>query len=469
MTTARESATMSDQQHADACHASPVFFAREMLGIDPTPQQIQLLDAIADPGAKVAVRSGHGTGKSTSLAIAALWFLCTRDSAKIPCTAPTAHQLQDIIWPEIRGLHARMSPWMQEQIHITSDKITIDGSTSFIVARTSRPENPEALQGFHAPEMLFIIDEAAGIHDSIFEVARGALSTPGARVIMPGNPTKLTGYFYNAFHIARDAWTRLHFSCLDSPLVAPNYAEEIAREYGEDSDMYRVRVLGDFPKHGILSIIPADRVDAALARKIPPDAVAYAPKILGVDPAWEGSDRSVVVMRQGIWARVLLVARGLRGDELAARVINFQDTHGASCTFVDKTGVGASCCDFLRSAGRTYTGISFGDKATGDRYMNRRAEIWWAMREWFETDVALESHPDIKSDLIGPEYGIKDSGKIYLESKSDMRKRGLASPDIGDALALTFAIPVRPVRASKTIQNAYAKNFNPYALIEGRR
>lgn len=436
------------------CEASPAFFAREVLGIEPTPQQLQLLDAISLPGAHVAVRSGHGTGKSTSLAIIALWFLCTRPDAKVPCTAPAAHQLEDVLWGEIRRLHAGMGEWTRDQIRIKADKITIDGSAGYIVARTARKDNPDALQGFHAENILFIIDEAAGVHDKIFEVAQGALSTPGARVVMTANPTQLTGYFFDAFNINRDNWIRLHFNCIDSPLVDPSYAEGMAREYGEDSDIFRIRVLGEFPRFGLLAMIPADRVDSALARKLPLDAVSGAPVILGVDPAWMGSDRSAVIMRQSIFARVLFAQRGVNGERLANIVARYQDEYNAVATFVDRTGVGASVCDFLTSLGRPFTGVSFAGQALEpEKYLNRRAEIWWQMREWFDLDVCLEMHPDIKNDLIGPEYGMRDNGKIYLESKDSMRERGLHSPDLGDGLALTFASPVVRGGGARVIQN----------------
>lgn len=450
-----------------ACHDSPVEFARHFLALSPTAQQIEFLDGIARPGARVAVRSGHGTGKSTALAIAALWFLSTRSDALIPCTAPTAHQLQDVLWREIKRLIARMPEPVRPLYSVSQDRVILNGSAGMIVARTARPENPDALQGFHAAEILFIIDEAAGVCDAVFEVARGALSTPAARVAMAANPTRLSGYFFNAFHKARDLWGRLQFSCLDSPLVAENYAREVAVEYGDDSDMYRIRVLGDFPQHGLLSIISAERVQLAIERTLPLDAARNAPAILGVDPAWMGSDRSVVALRQGIAARVLHVARSIDGVTLATLVAQCQDKHDVRATFIDQTGVGASVCDQLRNIGRSFVPIAFGGKPVdASRFVNRRAEMWWTMREWFEQDVGLADHADIKDDLTGPEYCINPAGKIQLESKDSMRERGLASPDIGDALALTFA--AKPGSGSSLTMNTLTQTYNPYAMLQRR-
>lgn len=443
-------------------HDNPGEFARLFCAITPTRQQQRLFSAVSRPGAKVTARSGHGIGKSLALAVIALWYLCTRKDAKIPCTAPTSHQLEDVLWSEIRRLHGRMPEWMRNQIHIGKERVVRDGSAGYIVARTARPERPEALQGFHGDELLFLIDEASGIDDAIFEVARGALSTPGARAVMTGNPTRLDGYFYNSFHLARDAWTRLHFSCLDSPRVDESYPREMALEYGEDSDMYRIRVLGEFPTQGLLSMIPADRVEAAMARALPTDALGNAPGIIGVDPAWMGSDRSVVFYRKSIWARPLFVGRGVDGERLATIVINQQEHLRPAATFVDKTGVGASVCDFLKSLGASFTPINFGGApADPARFVNRRAEMWWAMREWFAQDVAVDKHPDLRDDLIGPEYGINGNGKIYLEKKDDMRKRGLASPDLADALALTFAAPAQMGRQAVR-DSGYAKSFDEF-------
>ena len=436
------------------CHDDPVFFAREILGLDPTGQQREFLAALAKPGARVAVRSGHGTGKSTALAIAALWFLSTREDALVPCTAPTAHQLQDILWREMRRLISCMSEDMQKEYTVKADRIGINGSAGMVVARTARPENPDALQGFHAPEILFIIDEAAGVIDAVYEVARGALSTPNARVALTGNPTRLNGYFYSAFHSARDSWTRLQFSCLDSPLVGPEYAEDIAKEFGEDSDVYRVRVLGDFPKSGIYNLISLDLVEAAMARKMPVDWQAHAPRLIGVDPAWMGTDRSAAVFRQGLTGKTLFGERGIDTIQLTERVARLAAELKPDAIFVDQTGVGAGVYDQLKRTGLNVIGVVFAGKPMEPkRFVNRRAEMWWQLREWLELGPVLEGNKDLRDDLIAPEYFYSPDGKVQLESKDVMRKRGLPSPDYADAFALTFAMPVRP--AGEDVEQSY--------------
>ena len=447
-------------------HDDPAQFSRQVLGLEPTGQQEEFFAAIARPGAHVAVRSGHGTGKSTALAAVALWFLMTRRDALVPCTAPTAHQLQDVLWREMRRLALRMNEETRRLLSVTSDRITLRESGGLIVARTARPENPDALQGFHSPEMLFVIDEAAGVHDGIFEVAHGALSTASARVAMTGNPTRLTGYFHGAFHVSRENWIRLHFSCLESPLVAPEYAAGIAAEYGEDSDVYRVRVTGDFPRVGAFNLVSLEDVEAALARTAPPGFERHKPMIFGVDPAWMGTDRSAIALRQGMYATILFVGRKLDTSQLAELVARKAEELRPDAIFVDQTGVGAGVYDQLKTLRHSVTGIAFSQQPLEpQRFANRRAEMWWRLREWLESGPVIDAGSALRDDLVGPEYHLTADGKVQLEAKDSMRARGLASPDLGDALALTFAAPVGPLRrgSSPTTQ---ARSYNVYEWME---
>lgn len=464
-----------------SCRENPADFARVFFNVEPTEQQQQFFSSISKPGAKVSIRSGHGTGKSSSLAMAALWFLTTRKNSLVPCTAPSAHQLSDVLWREIQALIGKMPESIRGLYRVTQDRVTLEGNPgAMIVGRTARKEAPDALQGFHSPEILFIVDEAAGVADTVFEVARGALSTPDARVAIAGNPTKITGYFHASHNVNRDAWDCLAFSCLDSPLVDSSFAEDMAYEYGDDSDIYRVRVLGEFPVHGMNSMVSRERVELSLDRKISLDSVSYAPIIIGVDPAWLGLDRSVIVMRQGIFAQVLEVMRGFDSVELATRVISLVRKLDADAVAIDVTGVGAGCYDHIKHhSGIRPNPVVFASKPSKpEQFINKRAEIWWRMGEWFDSDVCLKRgkwDKDIVTDISGPEYGMTDQGKIYLESKDDMRKRGLASPDIGDALAITFVdsvvhrMPGALAGAGVgTTRNNYSGSNNPRALRSRR-
>lgn len=420
-------------------------FVSDQFGVTPTPQQAAMLKAASLPGARVAVKSGHGTGKSTALAWLLLWGICCFDDIKIPCTAPTGHQLSDILWAEVEKWRAKMlEPW-RSSIRITRDSVKVEGLSGVAVARTGRKDNPEALQGFHSNELIFLIDEASGIPDPVFEVAKGTLSTPSARVVMAANPTRTTGYFHRAFHRGRDAWTRLTFSCADSPLVSPNYVEEMRQEYGEDSDIYKVRVLGEFPDGGDLQFIPTTVVEEAQARYHRPETYSFAPVVLGVDVAWFGGDKSVVFLRQGLHSRLLFAMPGCEISTLAGKVAAFEDQWRAGAVFVDATGVGAGVVSNLRLMGRSPVAVMMGGSSALEECFNKRAECWWQMKKWLaEEQGQIPKDERLKDDLCAPDYGYDMRGRVKLERKEDMRSRGLASPDYADALALTFAQPVRP-------------------------
>ena len=428
----------------EAWRGDAALFVSDQFGIEPTEQQKLLLRAASKPGAHVAVKSGHGTGKSTAMAWLILWALCCWEDVKIPCTAPTAHQLEDILWPEVEKWRPRMlEPW-RSSVTVTKDTVKMTGLPGFAVARTGRKENPEALQGFHAENLLFLVDEASGIPDQVFEVARGALSTPDARVIMAANPTRTTGFFHNAFHRNRDSWERFTFSCADSPLVAPEYLAEMEEEYGKDSDIYRVRVLGEFPKGGDLQFIPSSLVVQAQERYYREETFSFAPVCLGVDVAAFGGDRCVIFLRQGLYSELLWTGREVETATLAGMVAKYEDEKKADAVFVDATGVGFGVASNLRQMGRTPFAVELGGASARQEYLNKRAECWGLMRDWLKEGGWIPKDENLRDDLCAPEYGYTTTGKVQLERKEKMRARGLASPDLADALALTFAFPVVP-------------------------
>ena len=433
------------ESRIETWRADAALFVRQMLGAEPSDQQLDLLRAVSVPGAHVAAKSGHCTGKSTTLAWLILWGVCCWLDVKVPCTAPTKHQLEDVLWTEVRKWQSRMiEPW-RSAVKITADKVSLDRSPGYAVARTGRKENPEALQGFHADELLFIIDEASGIDDAVFQVAQGALSTPSSRVIMASNPTRTTGFFYRAFHSQREHWKRFTLSCKASPFVSSEYIEQMEGEYGPDSDIFRVRVLGDFPGGGDLQFIRAADVEKAMGRFYGPEVYGYAPVVLGVDVALYG-DRSVIFLRQGLYARVLWSMRGCELAVLSGIVAEKMREHKAAAVFIDAVGVGAGVVSHLRMMGLDPFAVQFGGGAIDPQYKNKRAECWGLLRRWLTEEQGWieggQYAEQIKDDMTGPDYCYDLKGKLQLERKEDMIKRGVASPDFADALALTFAFQV---------------------------
>ena len=424
---------------------SVALFVRVVIGVEPTDQQLEVLDAISEVGAKVSVKSGHGTGKSTVFAWIILWHVSCFPDSKCPATAPTSHQLEDVLWAEIAKWHTVMDPWFKDRLEIGKSSVAMKEApkTQFAVARTARKEKPEALQGFHATNLLFLIDEASGVHQAIFEVAEGALSTDDARVLMAANPTQVVGYFYDSHHKMKHRFKRITLSCLDSPMVDRNYIDDMKKKYGEESDIYRVRVLGEFPKASVTQLISETLYQESCDRDIKEEQFAHAAGVLGVDVAWEGDDRSVIYYRKGIYSKILNTWRGIDNMTLASMVIQYEDEYHTDATFID-IGWGAGVIDRLRQLGRAPLGVNFGGKARDERYADKRTEMWCSGKTWLEDGGVLVDEEDLREDLMGPQFFFLPSGKIKLESKKDMKKRGLASPDVADALMLTFAAPVTP-------------------------
>ena len=448
----------------------PEAFVRVVIGADPSEQQGHALRAIAIPGAHVSITSGHGTGKSACLAWLILWHVVCLADSKCGATAPTAPQLSAVLWAEVAKWHQRMHPWYRNQISVTSDMVCVKGAekTQFAVARTARKEAPEALQGLHASHMLFLADEASGVPDAIFEAAEGSLSTPGARVVLASNPTRNSGYFHRSHHKDRAFWTCLRFSCLDSPHVSPEYGQQMAAKYGEDSDLYRVRVLGQFPRASSLQLISTEVVEAAAGRSRHQSEYLHAPVILGCDVARFGDDQTVIYRRQGLVSWHMGAWRGLDTMATASRVAQMIQEGRPDAVFVDGGGLGAGVVDRLRQLGHGITDVNFGSKAGKDHlYVNKRAEMWAKMRDWLKSGGCIPDDPEICDDLTSLEYGFDAKERIQLESKDDMKRRGLSSPDKADALALTFAEPVIGSSDREQRQRHMAQAITRYNPLDG--
>ncbi len=432
----------------------PVDFVRVVFKAEPTEQQAQILNAVAGGGSRVSAKSGHGTGKTTTLAWLIWWHVLLFSDSKTPCTAPTSAQLKSALWAELSKWKSQAHPWFKSQMELTSEEAFLRDKKAmqFAVARTATKDNPESLQGFHATNLMFVIDEASGVDEAVFEVVEGALSTPGARVVMMSNPTRTNGYFYRSHHKDRERWKRFTLSCIESPRVAREYISGIASAYGEDSDFYKVRVKGDFPSSSVAQLIPLHTVNEAMSRKLNRSQYAFAPKVLGVDVAWEGDDCSCVFLRQGLLAKCL-GTYNVDTVELASIVARFEDEHKTDATFIDAGAMGPGTIDNLRHIGREPIPINFGSKAIRPEFANKRAEMWCGVRDWLKDGGCVYEDEELREDLVGPEfsYRLSDSALI-LEAKKDMKKRGLASPDRADALALTFAMTIMPSRVEAGVK-----------------
>jgi len=402
-----------------------------------------------------AVASGRGIGKSALVSWLEHWMLTTRIGATVIVSANSESQLRSVTWAEITkwlsmsiNSHwfevsaTRVMPakWLTELVERDLKKGTRYWG---VEGRLWSAENPDAYAGVHNYDgVMVIFDEASGIDDSIWSVTSGFFTenTPNRFWLAFSNPRRNSGYFYEAFHSKREFWKNRNIDARQVEGTDKNVYEQIIDEYGSDSVQAHVEVYGMFPNASDDQFISVNVVDEAMRREKYKDNTA--PIIIGVDPARFGSDSTVIAVRQG---RDVIAIKRHKGDdtmETVGRVIEAIEEYKPALVNIDEGGLGAGVVDRLKEQRYKIKGVNFGNKAkNGMMYGNKRAEMWGDMREWLKS-AAIPSDRYLKSDLISPMMKPDSKGSIFLESKKDMRARGLSSPDAADAIALTFAFPV---------------------------
>jgi hypothetical protein len=418
-----------------------------------------------------SVASGRGIGKSALVSWLEHWMLSTRIGATIIVSANSESQLRSVTWAEITkwlsmsiNSHwfevsaTRVMPakWLTELVERDLKKGTRYWG---VEGRLWSAENPDAYAGVHNYDgVMVIFDEASGIDDSIWSVTSGFFTenTPNRFWLAFSNPRRNSGYFYEAFHSKREFWKNRNIDARQVEGTDKNVYEQIINEYGADSVQAHVEVYGMFPNASDDQFISVNLVDEAMRREKYKDNTA--PIIIGVDPARFGSDSTVIAVRQG---RDIIAIKRHRGDdtmETVGRVIEAIEEYKPALVNIDEGGLGAGVVDRLKEQRYKIKGVNFGNKAkNGMMYGNKRAEMWGDMREWLKS-AAIPSDRYLKSDLISPMMKPDSKGAIFLESKKDMRARGLASPDAADAIALTFAFPVAHREYTGIIQKRSYQN-----------
>ena len=427
-------------------HKNPVKFAREVIGMDPDDWQCELLEAVANPEIRrITCRSGHGVGKSSAVAMAAIWHVLMRVPSKTVVTAPTSAQLFDACFAEMKNIAKRLKPPFDDLLEIKSDRIELKSSpeSTFISCRTSRQEQPEALAGVHSPSTLLLADESSGIPESVFEAASGSMSGIHATTVLTGNPTRNTGFFYDTHNRLKENWYTMHVSCVDSKRVSDDFVNDMKNRYGEDSPAYHVRVLGNFPPSESDTVIPVSLIDHAMKNdiKVHEDTVS----IWALDVARQGNDSSVLCKRQGPVIHPLTVWNNLDLMQLTGAVKAEYDAVSMSKKpveiIVDSAGLGAGVLDRLRELGLPARGLNVAERSIQkETYINLRAELWFKCKAWLEgMDVKIPHDDRLWAELAAPRYHFTSSGKIQVESKEAMKKRGINSPDRADAVCLSLA------------------------------
>lgn len=415
----------------------PVFFVEKVLKNQLWEKEQEILLSVRDHSV-TAVRSCHASGKSYTAARVVVWWLLAKKNSVVITTAPTFRQVKEILWREIRGCVAGKGLFPNSSILETS--INIDPNW-FALGLSS--DKSDQFQGFHSPHLLVVIDEASGVSPEIYEAIDGLVSK---RVLMIGNPLLNTGRFADSFKMPKVS--KIAISAFDTPnlkagtkvipgLITAEDVEKMKQYYGETSDVYRVRVLGEFPLQDTESFIGVDEVSKAMERE-----VVVLPQFemkMGVDPARFGDDRTVIIMRQ--MAKVVFKETFVSLDtmEITGRVLKTaKDNYvKAENIYIDEVGIGAGVVDRLREQGWRANGVNVGNKAKdAEHYGNLRAELYSKVKDWLKTG-SLPKDDDFY-ELANMKYKFTSKGQIQIERKEDMKKRGLPSPDVADALMLTF-------------------------------
>lgn len=426
----------------------PVEFTEDIIKAKPDEIQAEIMESVAH-NPKTSVRSGHGIGKSALQSWLILWFICTRPFPKIPCTAPTKHQLYDILWAEVaKWMNSELNTlrteleWTQEKLYMKSNP-----ENWFAVPRTAT--QPDALQGFHAEHILYIIDEASGVKDSTFEPVLGSLTTQDAKLLMCGNPTQLSGFFFDSHNKNRNIYKTFKVSGENSKRVSEQFIQDIIDMYGLDSDVYRVRVAGEFPKSMPDSFIQLDWVENCSRKKTTQN---YPTKRidLGVDVARYGDDESIInTLFDKKYQQPLTILHHNDTMEVTGKIVQIVEQLRAEHIGIpihikiDCDGLGVGVYDRLKEIKRErrwitvhlyecHFGAAGGKNKEEDpvEFSNSTGLMWGLLREKLKRNEIELIYDDKQiTQLSNRKYKINSDGKIELERKEEMKKRGLTSPD----------------------------------------
>jgi len=404
---------------------------------------------------RMAVASGRGIGKSALVSWLILWMLTTRIGSSVVVSANSEAQLRSVTWGELSKWTAMLinSHWWEP----SATKLTPAKWLTDIVERDLKKgtrywaaegklwseENPDSYAGVHNHDgMMLIFDEASGIPDSIWSVGAGFFTENilDRYWLAFSNPRRNQGYFFECFHAKRDFWQGKQVDARTVEDTDKAVYEQIIAEYGPDSYQARVEVYGEFPSEGDDQFISPQLVNDAVARPRYNDETA--PIILGIDPARGGADSTVIVVRQGRDVKAIKRYQGEDTMAIVGRVIEAIEEYKPVLAVIDEGGLGYGILDRLHEQRyKVVKGVNFGWRPKQPMYLNKRAELWGAMKDWLKS-ASIPDDRRFKSDLTGVMVKPTSSGVIQLESKKDMKARGLASPDAADALAVTFAFPV---------------------------
>ena len=414
-------------------------FVENALGEKPYEKQREILRLVDSKAWRISVVGCNGSGKDWTTARIVLWWVHRYSPAKAIVTGPTLRQVEDIVWNEVRAAHGKAADRFPGRM--LKLKYEIDEET-FALGFTTN--SPDKILGFHSPNLLAVITEAHAVSDEYYRAIR---RLNPSKLLLTGNPFSTGGVFYDSHHRHRNLWETVQIGAEDTPnieagqIVHPGMMtlgdmENHKREWGEDSSMYIGSVLGQFPENLDEMVVPLSAARAAAERELEPEGEV----IVACDVAHKGHDHTVVIRRQGGVARIVRRVRGYDTMEVSGILKSYCDESGVDVLVIDSVGVGAGVADRVREVGLKTARLeefNGGESAIrGDRFANRNAEVWWAMREFYlEGGLDTENDANLIGQVSSRAYGLDSKGRIELQSKKTMKD----SPDEADALAMTFA------------------------------
>lgn len=469
-----------------------VRFVRECFGAEPDLWQVDALRAY-DGHERVAMQACVGPGKSTVLAWIGLHFLfCYAEEGQHPNMAAisiSGANLKSGLWKELAVWYGR-SPLLQLLFEFTTERIFAKEypKTWWLEARSySKDANSEtqgqALSGLHAPYMGYLLDETGEMNSVVLRRAEQGLSNVKVgRIVMAGNPTSTTGTLYHAAVEHSANWQVIVITGdpddpKRSPRINKGWAEQQIKMYGRDNPWVMSSILGKFPPGGLNTLLGPDEVREAMRRNPHESAYSWSQRRIGVDVARFGDDRTVLFPRQGVAAFQPVQMRHAQGSaasiDIGNRVLEMKRQWGSELeAFDDTVGWAHGAVDYCRVNGGNPIAVDFGSTKTNDeRFYNRRSEMWMGMAEWIRAGGALPNIPELVQELTAPTYGFK-GGKWILEDKDSIKDRLGYSPDLADALALTFAVPDMPAGATQArhpgVSQTVKADYKPHARFARR-
>lgn len=423
----------------------------------------------------ISIASGRGTGKSTSLSWIILYFLFVHPDSNVPCTAPTSDQMFDVLWKELALWIHRMPEGIKQFFDWESSHIRIKESpyTWFARAKTATKENPEALSGMHADDILAVVDEGSAVDESIYIAAQGIFSSKNAYMIIISNPTRLNGYFKDTHYKNKHDWQTFQFSSKDSPLVHKDLIEKYV-DQGLDSDKYRVNILGKFPKEDAVD----DKSYMQLIQEkniteIPLEQLQFNGSVaLGIDPSGEGDNWTAYALRDQLVGYLPKRTQVGNAKEIAMDILTLATKFKVKPRNIicDGLGPGGKVTKEVALAGRMdIKGVNVGEPCERpddkELYANKKAMMYWKMKLWFENGGMIVQNKQLKDELLSIRFRRNERGRIEIMKKKDMRTLGLLSPDCADALAITFLIDLNANQKYEALEAIdKSEDFDPFSV-----